>query len=660
MFEEFDAWLQFCSRHLESVDPGAGSSAALAAVLAEERERTARILGDEADRRLWETRMLHCDCLAGWNRKSLSTRLVHTQIEHDREFDRAKLRECHAFLSTYGALPELAPDEIVDNGDDAAIDFMFTTTTLDLSGRGLKALPDCLRHLRRLRSIDLSGNPLREVPPAIWALPHLIRLSVIDCPLDRIGIGGAAAARLQWIDLDADGLCGNEWELIRCPQLRGVSAELPEPVVKWFRPYLPHWIESREAGAAFHAHQSVQIEGILTRPAYIEIGDYSGFDMIAAMAEEVSLAQLARWIVEEESPEEWGTTIGQYCTQGTEPIAVHFTGEEGAESYVIIDEFELRRTSHEEISPDEVRHLSAAASLTWPGLYVPCAAPYNARGEVATMIYIECSRREPLRFSELDCNGMIRHGRHEYYLDSEEQRWLNQERGTPFLVDATGTEVVDPDELRQELMASGVNDKSLSHVRQWLATRYPRLEAQERLSPNARLLSGKYWNRRVASYHVPGACIGAGLHPRKYVDHFAGTKETLFIDLTTEIEKSEDYVHPLQAARSKRDERLFTRSSYPIDPGEVCSHAMMNDILDALDAAMARNEWTYIHGRDGNGRAATVIGCWLTRHGRSGAEALAEVDALVRTTEEGDYRAYWKLGPSQTAVQRELVLNWAT
>ena len=71
----------------------------------------------------------------------------------------------------------------------------------------------------------------------------------------------------------------------------------------------------------------------------------------------------------------------------------------------------------------------------------------------------------------------------------------------------------------------------------------------------------------------------------------------------------------------------------------------MARILDSIDASLAAGEVVYVHCLAGIGRTGTVIGCYLVRHGLSGEEALARVEALRGA------------GP-ETPEQRELVRSW--
>jgi protein-tyrosine phosphatase len=51
----------------------------------------------------------------------------------------------------------------------------------------------------------------------------------------------------------------------------------------------------------------------------------------------------------------------------------------------------------------------------------------------------------------------------------------------------------------------------------------------------------------------------------------------------------------------------------------------LEQVLDALDEAVAGGLLPYVHCYGGIGRTGTVVGCYLVRHGRSGREALEQI-----------------------------------
>jgi len=75
-------------------------------------------------------------------------------------------------------------------------------------------------------------------------------------------------------------------------------------------------------------------------------------------------------------------------------------------------------------------------------------------------------------------------------------------------------------------------------------------------------------------------------------------------------------------------------------------------ILDMIDAELAEGRTVYVHCFGGIGRTGTVVGCHLVRHGKSGREALDEIEYLRRDTP-----AAWQRSP-ETETQRQMVRAW--
>ncbi|MFN2145100.1 MAG: dual specificity protein phosphatase family protein [Anaerolineales bacterium] len=80
--------------------------------------------------------------------------------------------------------------------------------------------------------------------------------------------------------------------------------------------------------------------------------------------------------------------------------------------------------------------------------------------------------------------------------------------------------------------------------------------------------------------------------------------------------------------------------------------AYMAAILDTIDEAVKDGKVVYVHCYAGIGRTGTVVGCYLTRHGMDGAEALNTIALLRSSTPNG-----WVRSP-ETDEQVEYVLNW--
>ena len=84
------------------------------------------------------------------------------------------------------------------------------------------------------------------------------------------------------------------------------------------------------------------------------------------------------------------------------------------------------------------------------------------------------------------------------------------------------------------------------------------------------------------------------------------------------------------------------------------TRAGMYAILDAIDAALAQERRVYLHCFGGVGRTGTVVGCYLVRHGHSGAQALQELVGWWREVPKSTRSPY----SPETRQQEQFVLNW--
>ncbi len=156
-----------------------------------------------------------------------------------------------------------------------------------------------------------------------------------------------------------------------------------------------------------------------------------------------------------------------------------------------------------------------------------------------------------------------------------------------------------------------------------------------------RLLAGEY----------PGAKDPADA--ARKLGRFLDAGVNTFIDLT---EEDEYHLHPYaaeaQTLGAARGQAIsHNRQAIP-DLGTPTEEEMRR-ILDAIDAALAQGATVYVHCYGGVGRTGTVVGCWLARHGLSGAAALERIAAWRAGTPDGA-----RVSP-ETEAQRQMVLNWA-
>src|SRR5512138_1495941 len=125
-------------------------------------------------------------------------------------------------------------------------------------------------------------------------------------------------------------------------------------------------------------------------------------------------------------------------------------------------------------------------------------------------------------------------------------------------------------------------------------------------------LPNSYWviPGRLLAGEYPGTATLATTTERLHALLAAGV--TLFVDLTEEGE-SPEYSHLLMYAAGAEE---IHHVRYPVDDHEVpeSPHVMLN-ILDTIDAHLAKNRVAYVHCRAGIGRTGTVMGCFLARQG---------------------------------------------
>lgn len=153
-----------------------------------------------------------------------------------------------------------------------------------------------------------------------------------------------------------------------------------------------------------------------------------------------------------------------------------------------------------------------------------------------------------------------------------------------------------------------------------------------------RLLAGEY----------PGA--REDMDARRKLRRFLDAGITFFLDLTEEGELV-PYAHLLAEEAMARGIAVEHHRA-PIRDLSTPTPDETERILDIIDAALGAGHRVYVHCWGGIGRTGTIIGCYLVRHGMTGAEALAQIERLRRPTPDG-----WRRSP-ETQEQWAFVLNW--
>lgn len=103
-----------------------------------------------------------------------------------------------------------------------------------------------------------------------------------------------------------------------------------------------------------------------------------------------------------------------------------------------------------------------------------------------------------------------------------------------------------------------------------------------------------------------------------------------------------------------REEQRVAHLRFPIVDRHITSVDRMRSILDAIDLSISNRIPVYVHCFGGIGRTATVVGCWLLRHGLAKPD---NVLSTVKTLRQADQaRGTWRAPENDT--QDDFVKNW--
>lgn len=161
------------------------------------------------------------------------------------------------------------------------------------------------------------------------------------------------------------------------------------------------------------------------------------------------------------------------------------------------------------------------------------------------------------------------------------------------------------------------------------------------------------------AYWVEPGKLMAGEYPGKYDEETTRRRVisllrcglNSFIDLT----RPADSFHPYQEVLEEEAAQFgldVNWQNYPILDFSTPTREHMLEILNVIDAQIAGGKTVYVHCLAGIGRTGMVVGCYLVRHGLSGAQALLQISALRKDTP-----SWWQRSP-ESQEQVEFILNW--
>jgi protein-tyrosine phosphatase len=160
------------------------------------------------------------------------------------------------------------------------------------------------------------------------------------------------------------------------------------------------------------------------------------------------------------------------------------------------------------------------------------------------------------------------------------------------------------------------------------------------------------------AYCVRPAVLLAGPHPgdddaarrRDKLQRLADAGVRTLIDLCTPADPADVRVH-FERRLPQGEELVWMR--FAILHGGTPGIALVEAVLDAIDASAARGRTVYVHCLGGLGRTGTIAGCYMVRHGLCAPE---EVETRLLELRRGQPNG---ARPSpETAGQRARILGW--
>ncbi len=161
-----------------------------------------------------------------------------------------------------------------------------------------------------------------------------------------------------------------------------------------------------------------------------------------------------------------------------------------------------------------------------------------------------------------------------------------------------------------------------------------------------------YWAEpdRIVAGEYPGGWNSADTRVR--MDALLDLGVDSFFDLTETDEGLRPYYRELEEVAMARGIDI-EYSRFPIPDHTAPDAAYAEQIVVAMEEALAEGRKVYVHCYAGIGRTGTVVGIWMVRNRRvSGAEAMETMTALRADTNYSDWDS------PEMAEQQKLVRNW--
>lgn len=163
--------------------------------------------------------------------------------------------------------------------------------------------------------------------------------------------------------------------------------------------------------------------------------------------------------------------------------------------------------------------------------------------------------------------------------------------------------------------------------------------------------SNSYWVEpgKLLAGEYPGSFSSSTSRTRLRALLEAGIRT--FIDLTRPGDTDATYEGLLMDEAAELQVEV-ERKNIPVTDFGTPGVETMKTILDLIDASISTGRPVYVHCIAGRGRTGTVVGCYLVRHGMSGADAIDRIEELRQDTPD------WLNKSPEVPRQIQFVEDW--